>query len=139
MRHEWVLTGQEIDKTLDLCYIRVAGLHRECKPAVFFDPPNFRPRTMTHTYVQYKSYETEHFIWYETDSRRGQNVRPMAFISVRTAVAPVYVHTYLHTYILISIWEFYKPQMCTLRMLVICTDVNLTEEMLTKCAYLKCQ
>ena len=48
MRHEWVLTGQEIDKTLDLCYIRVAGLHRECKPAVFFDPPNFRPRTMTH-------------------------------------------------------------------------------------------
>ena len=40
---------QEIDKTLDLCYIRVAGLHRECKPAVLFDPPNFRPRTMTHT------------------------------------------------------------------------------------------
>ena len=39
---------QEIDKTLDLCYIRVAGLHRECKPAVLFDPPNFRPRTMTH-------------------------------------------------------------------------------------------
>ena len=39
---------QEIDKTLDLGYIRVAGLHRECKPAVLFDPPNFRPRTMTH-------------------------------------------------------------------------------------------
>ena len=39
---------QEIDKTFDLCYIRVAGLHRECKPAVLFDPPNFRPRTMTH-------------------------------------------------------------------------------------------
>ena len=42
------LVWQEIDKTLDLCYIRVAGLHRECKPAVLFDPPNFRPRTMTH-------------------------------------------------------------------------------------------
>ena len=39
---------QEIDKTLDLGYIRVAGLHRECKPVVLFDPPNFRPRTMTH-------------------------------------------------------------------------------------------
>ena len=39
---------QEIDKTLDLGYIRVAGLHRECKPAVGFDPPNLRPRTMTH-------------------------------------------------------------------------------------------
>ena len=38
----------EIDKTLDLGYIRVAGLHRECKPAVLFEPPNFRPRTMTH-------------------------------------------------------------------------------------------
>ena len=32
---------QEIDKTLDLGYIRVAGLHRECKPAVLSDPPNF--------------------------------------------------------------------------------------------------
>ena len=42
---------QEIDKTLDLGYIRVAGLHRECKPAVLFDPPNFRPRTMTHMYM----------------------------------------------------------------------------------------
>ena len=42
------LGWQEIDKTFDLCYIRVAGLHRECKPAVLFDPPNFRPRTMTH-------------------------------------------------------------------------------------------
>ena len=42
------MTGQEIDKTLDLCYIRVAGLHRECKPVVLFDPPNFRPRIMTH-------------------------------------------------------------------------------------------
>ena len=42
---------QEIDKTLDLCYIRVAGLHRECKPAVLFDPPNFRPRTMTHILI----------------------------------------------------------------------------------------
>ena len=40
---------QEIDKTLDLGYIRVAGLHRECKQAVLFEPPNFRPRTMTHT------------------------------------------------------------------------------------------
>ena len=39
---------QEIDKTLDLGYIRVAGLHRECKPGVLFDPPNFHPRTMTH-------------------------------------------------------------------------------------------
>ena len=34
---------QEIDKNLDLGYIRVAGLHRECKPAVLFDPPNFPP------------------------------------------------------------------------------------------------
>ena len=42
------LGWEEIDKTLDLGYIRVAGLHRECKPAVLFDPPNFRPRTMTH-------------------------------------------------------------------------------------------
>ena len=39
---------QEIDKTLDLGYIRVVGLHHGCKPAVLFDPPNFRPRTMTH-------------------------------------------------------------------------------------------
>ena len=39
---------QEIDKTLDLGNIRVAGLHHECKPSVLFDPPNFRPRTMTH-------------------------------------------------------------------------------------------
>ena len=42
---------QEIDKTLDLGYIRVAGLHRGCKPAVLFDPPNFRLRTMTHVIV----------------------------------------------------------------------------------------
>ena len=34
---------QEIDKNLDLGYIRVAGLHCECKPAVLFDPPNFCP------------------------------------------------------------------------------------------------
>ena len=46
------LGWQEIDKTLDLCYIRVAGLHRECKPTVLFDPPNFRPHTMTHTYIR---------------------------------------------------------------------------------------
>ena len=39
---------QEIDKTLDLGHIRVAGLHGGCKPVVLFDPPNFRPRTMTH-------------------------------------------------------------------------------------------
>ena len=45
---------QEIDKTLDLGYIRVAGLHRECKPAVLFDPPNFRPRTMTHIIMKYE-------------------------------------------------------------------------------------
>ena len=46
---------QEIDKTLDLGYIRVAGLHRGCKPEVLFVPPNFRPHTMTHVqmYVQY--------------------------------------------------------------------------------------
>ena len=44
---------QEIDKTLDLGYIRVAGLHRECKPTVLFEPPNFRPRTMTHMQVKY--------------------------------------------------------------------------------------
>ena len=44
---------QEIDKTLDLGYIRVAGLHRECKPAVLFDPPNFRPHTMTHIQCMY--------------------------------------------------------------------------------------
>ena len=42
------LGWEEIDKTLDLGYIRVAGLHRECKPAVLFDPPIFHPRTMTH-------------------------------------------------------------------------------------------
>ena len=47
---------QEIDKTLDLSYIRVAGLHRGCKPAVLFDPPNFRPRTMTHIYVYTQQY-----------------------------------------------------------------------------------
>ena len=48
---------QEIDKTLDLCYIRVAGLHRECKPAVLFDPPNFRPRTMTHIRIYVRTWE----------------------------------------------------------------------------------
>ena len=61
---------QEIDKTLDLGYIRVAGLHRECKPAVLFEPPNFRPRTMTHIVIMItilkeiqlmaKKYETIH-------------------------------------------------------------------------------
>ena len=52
----------EIDKTLDLCYIRVAGLHCECKPAVLFDPPNFRPRTMTHVcmYMRIYVYEAVH-------------------------------------------------------------------------------
>ena len=44
---------QEIDKNLDLGYIRVAGLHRECKPAVLFDPPNFCPCTMTHDEIKY--------------------------------------------------------------------------------------
>ena len=57
---------QEIDKTLDLGYIRVAGLHRECKPAVLFDPPNFRPRTMTHV-CMYKIYYTYHFIGKQRD------------------------------------------------------------------------
>ena len=47
---------EEIDKTLDLGYIRVAGLHRECKPAVPFDPPNFCPHTMTHTCIHTSSY-----------------------------------------------------------------------------------
>ena len=42
---------QEIDKTLDLGYIRVAGLHCGCKPAVLFEPPNFRPRTITHIHM----------------------------------------------------------------------------------------
>ena len=45
---------QEIDKTLDLGYIRVAGLHRGCKPVVLFDPPNFRPRTMTHNDINFE-------------------------------------------------------------------------------------
>ena len=40
---------QEIDKILDLGYIRVAGLHCECKPMVLCDPLNMCPRTMTHT------------------------------------------------------------------------------------------
>ena len=53
---------QEIDKTLDLGYIRVAGLHRECKSAVLFDPPNFRPRTMTHMYVCMKVSHNMHFM-----------------------------------------------------------------------------
>ena len=54
---------QEIDKTLDLGYIRVAGLHPECKPAVLFDPPNFCPRTMTHTYIHTHTVEAcEHGI-----------------------------------------------------------------------------
>ena len=44
---------QEIDKTLDLGYIRVAGLHSECKPAVLFDLPNFHPHTMTHKQMWY--------------------------------------------------------------------------------------
>ena len=46
---------QEIDKTLDLGYIRVAGLHRGCKPGVLFDPPNFHPLhydTCTYTYIR---------------------------------------------------------------------------------------
>ena len=34
---------QEIDKTLDLGYIRIAGLHRECKAALFFNLPNSCP------------------------------------------------------------------------------------------------
>ena len=47
---------QEIDKTLDLGYIRVAGLHRECKPVILFDPPNFCPRTMTHMWLWLEDY-----------------------------------------------------------------------------------
>ena len=58
---------QEIDKTLDLGYIRVAGLHRGCKPAVLFDPPNFRPRTMTHVcmYVSVVAIITIHMCGYD--------------------------------------------------------------------------
>ena len=41
-----------IDETLDLGYIRVAGLHRGCKPVVLFDLPNFCPRTMTHVHIR---------------------------------------------------------------------------------------
>ena len=51
---------QEIDKTLDLGYIRVAGLHRECKPAVLFEPSNFRPRTMTHNTIHREPYKFLH-------------------------------------------------------------------------------
>ena len=47
---------QEIDKNLDLGYIRVAGLHRRCKSAVLFDPPNFCPRTMTHIRMYVRTY-----------------------------------------------------------------------------------
>ena len=63
---------QEIDKTLDLGYIRVAELHRECKPAVLFDPPNFCPCTMTHvhtyvhtihTYVRIYSMYVHAYVW----------------------------------------------------------------------------
>ena len=44
---------QEIDKTFDLGYIRVAGLHHECKPTVLVVHPTFeRPRTMTHTSIR---------------------------------------------------------------------------------------
>ena len=62
---------QEIDKTLDLGYIRVAGLHHECKSAVLFDPPNFCPHTMTHvhmyvcTYIQYTYTLTYMCVTYE--------------------------------------------------------------------------
>ena len=52
---------QEIDKTLDLGFIRVAGLHRECKPAVVFDPSNFRPRTMTN-WVLFLGYKIRGFV-----------------------------------------------------------------------------
>ena len=55
---------QEIDKTLDLGYIRVAGLHCECKPAVLFDPPNFRPRTMTHVCMYVRMYVCMHVCMY---------------------------------------------------------------------------
>ena len=46
---------QEIDKTLDLGYIRVAGLHRECKPAVLRSTQLSPPHHDTCTYVQYVS------------------------------------------------------------------------------------
>ena len=55
---------QEIDKNLDLGYIRVAGLHRECKPAVLFEPPNYRPRTMTHVCMYVCMYVCMHVCMY---------------------------------------------------------------------------
>ena len=64
---------QEIDKTLDLGYIRVAGLHRECKPAVLFDPPNFRPRTMTHV-LMYKHALIGYTHAYEYKARQSYRV-----------------------------------------------------------------
>ena len=72
---------QEIDKTLDLGYIRVAGLHRECKPGVLFEPPNFRPRTMTHVFIYVRMHMSTYICTY-----------------VYTYVH-MYVHTYVHTYV----------------------------------------
>ena len=68
---------QEIDKTLDLGYIRVAGLHRECKPAVLFEPPNFRPRTMTHVcmYVcTYVCFTDRVYVWQQLCSEPSAGV-----------------------------------------------------------------
>ena len=55
-REQWVLAGQEIDKTLDLSYIRVAGLHCGCIPAVVH-PLNCRPCTMTHVVIRTRGIE----------------------------------------------------------------------------------
>ena len=46
--YEWLLEGQEIDKTLHLDYIRVGGLHGGCNPVVHFDSPNYHPCTIMH-------------------------------------------------------------------------------------------
>ena len=65
---------KEIDKTLDLGYIRVTGLQCECKPAVLFEPPNFRPRTMTHvcTYTHVCMYV--HMLMYVCTYMKGANI-----------------------------------------------------------------
>ena len=83
---------QEIDKTLDLGYIRVAGLHRECKPAILFDPPNFRPRTMTHKRLEYMYTHTYVRMYVHVYKHTCVHVRMYVLTYVR-----MYIHTCVHT------------------------------------------
>ena len=126
MSNGGVLAGQEIDKTLDLGYIRVVGLHRGYKPAVPFNPPNFRPRTMTHvhmfvrtcvhTYIYVCTYGTFHKKLDDERRSNGRSINGRTVADVRrTDDRPIIItreFTELIKYILINTIYVYDLTSC---------------------------